>query len=161
MDKCVPLCWAYLILERHLGGSGGVRSSEVLMHQRTLKSPRISPGERCGKPTIMSLGVTTAQPGAWSCGHLLLRKVRNYIRRASATLLPSVPTYLVSNLTASPETCEPAQREYMERVEGSSSDLSPGPPLPLLAGDTTAVETSLQAAGWNSPQSWGGHRNHT
>lgn len=83
------------LLERCLRESGGAGSSAVLMDQRTLKSLRSSWGERCGKPSITSLGVTTTQPGAWSFGDLFVRKVRNDIRRASPPFLPSAPAYLV------------------------------------------------------------------
>lgn len=79
MDEYVPLCWVYLILERCLGGSGGARSLDALVDQRTLKSPRSSWGERCGKPSVTRFGVITARPGAWSFGDLCARKGRNDI----------------------------------------------------------------------------------
>lgn len=93
VDKCAPLCCASSVLERCLIELGGAGNSGILMHQRTLKSLS-SWGERCGKPSITRLGVTTAGPEAWSLD-LSVRKVRDDIRTASPPA-PSTPAYVCS-----------------------------------------------------------------
>lgn len=139
VDKCAPLCWVSSVLVRCLIELGGAGNSGILMHQRTLKSLS-SWGERCRKPSITRLGVPTAGPEAWSLD-LSVKKVKD-IRRASPPA-PSTPAHVCSPNQPVTDLLSQGPHQCKERGKEISWDLLPVPPLPLLAGYTTAVETAL------------------